>query len=277
MAVRIAGPGQSLPRPRALYPTTLVDSPFAAPTSRVSLQAGQVLMVPGGSWFASGGAASALEYLDPVSNQWITLNPPGTAWYDSFFSDGQNVRIHNISGVATGATVTAGGSGYVQSTVLVTPSAGNSIWRAVVGGALGAYTVVNGGSGFTMVPLVFIAAPPTPGVMAEAHATVAGGVVTAITADVAGAGYLTPPTIIILPSPNDPNINNIRPASATVVLGATDAITAVLLVNAGVQLAAAPTLTIAGGTGGTATVIPASGSWVAPAADNTVVLQPAPG
>jgi hypothetical protein len=101
--------------------------------------------------------------------------------------------------------------------------------------------------------------------------------VTGVVIDIAGAGYTSAPLVMIVPSANDPNLGAIRPASATIGLAAGGGLTAVLLVNAGVQLAAGPTLAVTGvGTGATAITTPLTASWVAPAAD-TIILTPGPG
>jgi hypothetical protein len=274
----LAGPGQGLAPPQALYPPLLYTTPFTAPSNQVELEAGQALLIPAGTWIVAGGAVSAVQWLDPVSEQWIDLNEVGTAFGLTIRSDGFNFRVANLSGSVTGATVTAPGTGYAQATTNVTPSAGNSTWQAVVGGSLGAATITAPGANFTIPPIVFVASPPAPGINALGHAVLTGGAVTGIVWDNPGAGYQTPPNVLLVPSPNDPALQTIQQAKATVVLatgaGATG-VSAVLLKNAGAPQATAPTLTITGtGTGATATVLPATA--VAEAGD-TITIQPASG
>ncbi|HSS25270.1 MAG TPA: hypothetical protein VLL82_12920, partial [Mycobacterium sp.] len=169
-----------------------------------------------------------------------------------------------------------------QATTIVTPNAGNSQWRAVVGGALASIVVGNnpagllGGSNFTIPPIVHIPAPPAGGVQATAHATIAAGAVSAVTLDNPGAGYTAAPIPVIRPCPFDPNIGSITVPALTSTLGFVDHVTAVVLVNGGRELTApeqaAFALTISGaGTGATATgvfVVDAAGT-----VDNTVYLQ----
>jgi hypothetical protein len=281
MSDMIAGPGQGLPPPQALYPSWLYATPYTAPTNRFTLGAGNALLIPAGTWIVSGGDVSAIQWKDPVNGIWNDLNVVGTAFGKTIRSDGFNFRVANLSGGVTGATVTAPGSGYVQGTTFVTPSAGNSQWQAIVGGALGAATVVNGGSGYTLPPLVFVPAPPFPGIAATGHAVITAGVVTGIVWDNPGAGYPYPPQVVIVPDPQEPSLQPgymgqaIVNAAATTVLTGAGTVTGVALISAGIPQATAPTLTITGqGTGATATVLPTD--EVAAASDQ-IVIQPASG
>lgn len=276
MADMIAGPGQGLPPPQAVYPPILWANPFTAPTNQVELQAAQALMIPAGTWIvgATVGVA-ALQYKDPVTCQWTSFLPTGAPWTRTVRSDGFNYRVANTSGSITGATVSAPGTGYTAGSTVVTPSAGNSTWTAIVGGSLGAATIVNGGSGYTIPPLVFVPSPPPCGIAAVGRATLTAGVVTGITWDNPGAGYTFPPPIVIVPAPNDPAVGVIQNATATVVLGGAGGVTGVLLQNAGAAVAAEPTLTITGtGTGAAATVLPAT---VVAAANDIITIQPSSG
>jgi hypothetical protein len=272
----LAGPGQGLAPPQALYPQQLYTTPFTAPTNQVELQSGQALLIPAGTWIVAAiGDVSAVQWLNPVNNEWTNLTEVGAPFGITIRSDGFNFRVANLSGVATGATVTTPGTGYVPASTVVTPSAGNSQWSAVVGGSLGAVTITGGGSGYTIPPIVFVPSPPPPGIAAVGHATVTAGVVTAITWDNPGAGYPYPPQVLLVPSPNDPALEAITKASATVVLAGAGTVTGVFLSNFGTPQAAEPTLTISGiGTGAAATVLPAT--WVA-AANDTITIQPASG
>jgi hypothetical protein len=275
MSNLLAGPGQGLAPPQALYPPLLYTTPFTAPTNQVELEAGQALLIPAGTWIVAGGAVSAIQWLDPVSGQWIDLTELGTPFGKTIRSDGFNFRVANLSGSVTGATVSAPGTGYAQATTTVVPSAGNSTWAAVVGGSLGAVTITAPGANYTIPPIVFIASPPSPGINALGHAVLTAGAVTGVTLDNPGAGYLTPPNILLVPSETDPALATIQPAKATVVLGAGGGVTAVLLKNSGAPQTALPDLTISGtGTGATATVLPAT---IVAAAGDTITIQPASG
>jgi hypothetical protein len=281
MSDMIAGPGQGLPPPQALYPAWLYANPYTAPTNRFTLSAGCAAMIPPGTWVVAGGAVSALQWKDPVNGVWNNLTLLGQAFGRTIRSEGFNFRVANLSGGVTGATVTAPGSGYAQNNTTVVPSAGNSQWQAIIGGALGAATVVTGGSGFTLTPTVFVPAPPYPGVCATGHAVLTSGAVTGIVWDNPGAGYPYPPQIVIVPDPQEPSLQpgyqgvGIQPATATVVLAGAGTVTAVLLLSAGIPQATLPSLTITGqGTGATATVLPAT--EVAAASDQ-ITIQPASG
>lgn len=279
MAQLIGGAGISLPPPQALYPQPIYAGPYVAPTNKVSLTAAGVLLIPPGSWIVGGGTVSAVQYLDPVTQQWTNQTTLGSAFVTKVRSDGVNWRVANLSGAAYAATVTAAGSGYVQATTTVTASAGNSTWVAVVGGALGTFTIPSGGggSGYSKPPLVFIPPPPYPGVAATATAALTAGVVSSVTIRTAGAGYLTAPPVVIVPDFSDPNYINgtiVNASGITVALTGGGTLTAVLLTNFGQSLSAGPTLTVSGaGSSATAATTPVSGSWVAPAND-VITMQP---
>lgn len=275
----LSGPGVGLPLPTALYPTLYGANPYTAPTNLFSLAAGEAQLVPAGNWYATGGVSSAPQYLDPVSQQWRSLFAIGTAWGMLLRSDGFTLRIANLTDTAfattllNGGIVTGAGSGYTQATATVTAGTGNSTWQPVIGGALGTFTVVSGGSGYTVPPTVFIPYPPYPGTAATATATISANAVNAITIRQAGSGYLTAPPVLIIPSMLEPTTSNIVNATATVALTGAGTLTAVLLINFGTPLTTAPTLTVGGGSSGTATTQPAT---VTAAANDVIGLQPAP-
>lgn len=278
----LAGPGQGLPFPQALYPPSLWTTPFTAPTNQVGLQAGQSLLIPAGTWIVSGGTTNPVtevQWKDPVTGQWFPLTTPGEVYALTLRSDGFNFRVANVSGVATGATVTAPGTGYVQATTVVTPSAGNSVWQAIVGGALGTVTITNGGGPYSVPPIVMVAAPKPPGIAAVGVAVLTAGAVTGVTWLNAGAGYgpTTPPSLVFVPASfADQGLSAAQTAQATVAMAAAQTgVTGVLMVGAGAPAAALPTLTITGqGTGATAEVLP---DTIVAAANDIVTIQPASG
>ena len=70
---------------------------------------------------------SILQYLDPVTNFWIT--PAGAAWtrgMQLITSDGFNVRVANLTGCVISASVINAGTGYVQATTTITAIAAGS-------------------------------------------------------------------------------------------------------------------------------------------------------
>ncbi len=253
---RIAGPGIGLPIPQILYPANLTPQgvPYTQGSSDVSLAAGSSIQIPAGDWFIDLGKYSILEYQDPVrgpasgttqlSGVWRPIRTQRGSF--TLRSDGVNFRISNLTGCAVAATVTAGGSGYVQASTTVTPSVGNSTWQPVVGGAISALTCSVVGANYGKAPTVFIPSPPAPGVQATAIATISAGKVNGFTVTNQGAGYTTAPTITILADPFDAAAS-ITNAVATASLTSNDTLTAVLCTNPGAPVATSMTLTIAGG------------------------------
>lgn len=295
MADMIAGPGQGLPPPQALYPPQLFTTPYTAPTNRFYLSAGNALLIPAGTWIVEGGDITRVQWKDPVNGHWNNLvrSPaipdPTRHWGITLRSDGFNFRICNVSGIALGAEVTNGGTGYLGHTTHCVASTGNSRWRTIVGGQLGAVDILDGGANFSLPPIVFVPAPPRGGVCATGVAIITAGVVTGINWINPGAGYPFPPDIVLLPDPFDPvnfaaiehpeeatASDIIHPARVRVYLTGAGAVTAVMMEGGfGESMAAAPTLTITGqGTGATAEVYPTT--WVAPQ-DDEVTIQPSSG
>ncbi len=279
MAQIIAGPGLGLPSPQQLFPAQLGLAPYTGATNKISLSPAQAVIIPAGQWLVQvTGTVSALQYLDPVRLEWVNLHGPGTAWNVTIKSDGFNFRVVNLSDSWYGGIVSVAGTGYVQASTTVTPGTGNSTWQPIVGGALGTFTVVAGGSGYGKPPLVVLPSPPAPGIAATATAALTTGAVSSITIRTAGAGYPVAPAVVIVTDPTDPNLlagSAIVPATATVALTGAGTLTGLLLINAGVLLTTAPTLTVNGvGASATATTNPAT---VVAAANDVVTIQPAPG
>jgi hypothetical protein len=229
-------------------------------------------MIPAGEWaLAVTGTISALQYLDPVRQEWVNLLGPGAAWQTTLRSDGANWRVANLSDWWFTGIVTAAGTNYVQASTTVTAGTGNSVWQPIVGGALGAFTVTVAGSGYTKPPIVYIPAPTPPGIAATATAALSTGTVSAVTIRTAGAGYTSAPPITLVTDPSDPAVAIVQ-AKATVVLTGAGTVTGLLLVSGGQLLTTAPTLTVNGvGSGATATTSPAT---VVAAANDVLTIQP---
>jgi hypothetical protein len=277
MAQRISGPGVGLPAPQPLFPFNLLTDPVTPPTNRISLSPAQAITIPAGEWIVgASGVISSMQWLDPVRLEWVNLVGPGAAFATRVKSDGFSYRIVNLSDSWYGALITAAGSGYVQSSTTVTPGTGNSTWQPIVGGALGTFTVGAAGAGYGKPPLVYIPSPPAPGIAATATAALSAGAVSAITIRTAGAGYPVAPPVFIVTDSTDPSLlagSAITPATATVALTGAGTLTGLLLINAGVLLTTAPTLTVNGvGTSATATTNPAT---VVAAANDVITMQPA--
>ena len=251
---RLGGPGVGLQFPQALYPSSLVGAAPTAATNLFTLAPGQAMPVPPGDYLInSASQLTVLQYLDPVTNSWIDTQALTGPEY--IHSDGQNIRIANLTGCPIGAVVTAGGTNYVQASTTCTASAGGSTWQPIVGGALNtSVSIVAAGSGYTIPPVLLIPAPPSPGVQATAYAVISSGTVSAVTVTNQGAGYPTVPAITVLPDPYDPNYGSVTNASLTAALTGSGAVTALLCTGNGAPQSSAPTLTIAGvGASATAT------------------------
>ncbi len=257
----ISGPGVPAPAPQNLYPSELQNALPDAPTNYVGLAPGDAIYLPSGSnrWLIDTGAVSVLQYLDPVTG--ITRGFAGGRGQHIHIMDMAFIgRIATLTGCPVSAIVSGGGTGFAQATAAITANVGGSTWQAIVGGALSVSTVSVVGKNYTVAPVVFIPAPPTPGVQATAHATLANGTVASVVLDNVGAGYLSAPTAVLQPSPFDVNLGTITQASVVLVLNAalSGAITAALCTNNGAPLAtlSALTLTAAGGGGSGATIVP---------------------
>ncbi len=272
----IAGPGLPLPQPQFPYPVTEGVNAYRPPSNKFSLSPAQTFVIPAGSWVVqSTGTISSVQYNDPIRQEWANYIGPGAVLNALVVSDGVNWRVNNLSDSAYGGLVSAAGTLSVQSSTTVTAGTGNSTWQPIVGGALGTFTVVTAGAGYTEPPLVLIPPPPSPGIAATATAAISSGTVSSITIRTAGAGYLVAPPVTILPVQNDPAYLSgaiTSNATATVALTGAGTITGLLLVNFGQLLTTAPTLTVNGaGSAATVTTNPAT---VVAAANDVITLQP---
>jgi hypothetical protein len=256
----LSGVGVLLQQNQFLYPADLIASfggSVDVGTNEVVLAPGSALPLMRGDWLIDIGGPLIVQWADPTTGIFRT---PATGFRGTpqfIQSDGQNVRVANLTGCPVGAVVTNAGSGYPTSGTTCTASgAGGSTWLPIVGGQLSITTVNTTGSGYGIAPLVIIPAPPTPGVQATAYATLASGTVSGVTLTNRGAGYLTAPPITILPNPADPNLLSttaIVNATATAVLIGAGSIAAILCTNPGAPVTTAPTLTITGTGGSSAT------------------------
>lgn len=269
----LSGPGLGLQTAQYLYPSELTNAPVDFSSNRLALAPGQAIALPRGTWLVDLGMYCVLQFLDSVSNQWnIGVAPGWDGGIKSVDSDGFNVRIANMLGCPIGAIVTNQGTSYTQATATVTPTAGNSVWSPVIGGALSLTSVAAQGGGYGIPPLVLLPAPPGPsnnpnsvgGVAAAAYSTIAGagGSLSTITFTNQGAGYPSAAAATIVPDPYDPNINSgITAASVVIGLNPTSSggMTAALCTNPGAALTTAQlltglTLTTAGTSGVAATL-----------------------
>ena len=307
----LAGQGIGLPIPQAVTPSQPGVFPlplnFAVhPNDNAfAIPAGGVMLVPAGWWYYDLGLYSQLVFRDPVIGGLLPVMGAATAMARTGLvnSDGANWYIINPKALPVSATVTAAGSGYTSPAgVVVTPTTNStdSVWHAIIGGAITSITIGNdakgnvGGTNFTLPPILVIGNPPPSqagltnlpatatvlgGVPALATCTVSAGAINAITmvvnpaapgASASGAGYLGAPAVQIIANPFDPSIGSITLPALTAVVGGGGTVTAVVLDHAGVA-GGIPTLTITGGGGSSGTATAAVG--IATAASDTIVLQ----
>ena len=202
-----------------------------------------------------------LQYRDPITGVWRGKGSNGTGGEAQYvWSDGNNVRIANLTGCAVGALLTNGGSGYTSAPT-VTASAGGSLWRAIVGGAVNtSVTVTAGGSNYTFPPTCVIDAPPQGGIQATAYCTLSSGAVSSVTIVDQGAGYVTTPNINFINDPREINSGIVNAAitsgyGAVAALSLTGAQTVTGLVETSfgtAPVSSLPTLTFSGGGGSSA-------------------------
>lgn len=198
-----------------------IGGAFPLPTAQISEGGPKVCLGSGGIWYFPAGqyvvltdASSTVERWDPVEQTWATFIAASTGGFIN--CDGYNFRVHNITGVVSGNTLTAGsgmtnGIGAVATGVSVAYAASNTTGYptatgyVIIGGSVAAPTVTQAGSGFLVPPVLVIDPPPPGGIQATAIAvmTAAGSSgIASITMVNAGAGYATTPNFWIIPQPN---------------------------------------------------------------------------
>ena len=215
------------------------------------LQAGAVMYIPPGTFNLRHGSNSTVQALDSVMGVFRPLGSDGGN-FQQVDSDGNNYRVANQTGCAVAALLTQAGTGYT-SVPTVTPSAGSSVWQAILGQVVSSVTVTNAGSNYLYPPLVLIQAPGNPGICADAYCTLnASGGVTSVTMIDEGAGYFGVPAINFV---NDPRDNTGQGAQGVAVLAGNGTVTGLLCTNHGLPITSGtvPTLTFSGGGGASAT------------------------
>ena len=220
---------------------------------------GQVqTLAPAGPYMVRCGLYTTIQQLDPISGIWRTIgggvNGGGA---ELVMSDGVNYRIANQTGCAVGALLTTAGASYTVAPT-ITASAGNSIWKAFVGGAVStAVTISNAGTNYTYPPEIQFSAPaPGTGIQATGYSTLSGSTVASIVIVDQGAGYTTAPTITITPDARE-GVNNVAQgynAAAVCTLTGVGTITGLVCIDHGNPLTAVPTLSFSTGAA-TATAI----------------------
>ena len=214
-------------------------------TNAITLPAGNTYIIPAGTYLVTPGPLTFIQYLDPVTGIWRTLPTDGSSDPTIIDSDGANLRLANLTGCPTGALITNAGTGLTNGfgTVTITPSAGTSVWKSVVGGSINStVTITAGGSNYTFAPTLIVSAPPAGGIPATATCTISGGAVNAVTVVNQGAGYTAAPTITVV---NDPRDTTGSGAVLTVnaTLAGSGTLTAMYPTNQGTALTSVPTFT----------------------------------
>jgi hypothetical protein len=205
-----------------------------------------------------------LQQYDQGMNYWqnVQVNPQSQV---TISSDGTNYRLVNSTGCPVGAVITNAGASYTngfygyaqgpgdaginplgsaitiqngivtigQTYLTITPSAGGSLWNAIIGGAVNTTmsfsgTVFNGnlgningfgqtsaaggitasaGSLYTKPPIIVFSPPSNQGqqpyILPTAICAISGGAISSITVLDQGAGLLSLPGITVVPQPGD--------------------------------------------------------------------------
>jgi hypothetical protein len=277
MPIQYGGPG--------VTPAGFNAQPYA-----ITLQGGAAFNIPSGRWLVNLGALSILQEYNPILGTWnsIVTGANGAATLaqgatgitgTTVFSDGNNYRVFNPTGVPWKATPGGTLTGYTSGAPTLTASAGGAVMKAIIGGAVSSFTITNGGSGYTYPPLVLIATPPSLGIQATAYSTLTSGAVSAITLGATpigattggGAGYTVAPQITIVNDPRE-GLNGVAAgsgATAVCTLGTSTTLTGVVLIDPGLFQASAPTVTVSSGS---ATVTLANGSTWLTASNDVITL-----
>lgn len=233
------------------------------PTNLVTLNAGEIWMLPSGEFLINPGPYTTPQFLDPVSGRWININADSGVQPVAICSDGSNVRLANLTGCVVGANITAAGNGAsltngigtAATGLTVTISGGGSTWVPVVGGAVNpTVTISAGGTNYLYPPIVEFTPPPSGGIQASGYSLIGSTTVSSVVVTNQGAGYTTAPTISFI---NDLRDNTGTGASATInatLLGNTQ-VTALYPSNPGTALTSVPTFTFSPTSAITATAI----------------------
>ncbi len=266
MPGNLSGPGIGLPYPSNLYPSELNNAPQDASSNKLTLAPGDTFVVPAGDYIFGLGMYTIMQFLDPITNVWVTA--AGAAWnrgMNFVSADGFTVRLANLTGCVVSASVINGGTGYVQSTTTITAigafTGAIPTLLPIVGGALAVSggTLTANGAGYGVPPIVMIPPPPPAqtnpngvgGIPATGYAVIANGTVSSISITNPGAGYPSAPVAQIVPSPFDPNLSSgITAATVAFSLTSAGVIMGALVTNNGSPLAngslASVTLSIGG-------------------------------
>jgi hypothetical protein len=217
-----------------------------------------------GQYCVEMGWYTNLQQYDQGMNYWqnVMVNPQSQV---TISSDGANYRLLNSTGCPVGAVITNAGASYTngfygyaqgpgeggiapigsaitvqngiatagQTYLTITPSAGGSLWNAIVGGAINTTisfsgTVFNGnlgnlnafgqtsaaggitasaGTNYTKPPIIVFSPPSNQGqqpyILPTAICAITAGAISSVTVLDQGAGLLSLPGITVVPQPGD--------------------------------------------------------------------------
>jgi len=235
-----------------------------APTkgsNAITLSASEVFALPAGTYLIAAGPYTSIQFLDPVENNWRTINAANSLMPITVDSDGGNYRLANLTGTPIGALITNSGSAYTNGIgttatgLTVTISAGSSKWVPVVGGAINStITITAGGTGYLFPPILVIDTPPAGGVQATAVCTISGGAINTVTVTNQGAGYTNAPNVAVLNDQRDgAGSGGVLTVNAT--LANSGGLTALYPTDNGTALTAVPTFTFAPASSTAATAV----------------------
>lgn len=218
-------------------------------SNTVDLAAGQILQLGAGTYLAALGTYTSLLWFDPVTGIYRPVAALPDRASVPIDSDGGNYQLGNLTGCPVGALITTAGTlytngiGSAQNGLVVTASAGGSVWVAVTGGAINSTIAITAaGQNYLYPPILVIDAPPTGGIQATAVCTISAGAINAVTVNNQGAGYVTAPNITLIRDPRDTTGNGgILTVNAT--LAGSGGLTALYPSNYGTSLTAVPTFT----------------------------------
>lgn len=243
---RIGGAGIGLTVGQGLVPNFSGTPPVTIGlTNTIQLAPAQIWNIPAGTYMVIPGPYTSLQFLDPVTGTWRTINAENGIQPIVLDSDGGNFRLANLTGTPVGGFITNAGSGLTNGfgTVTITPSAGASVWQSVVGGTLNStVTITAAGSGYLFPPILIIDAPPAGGIQATATCTISAGAINAVTVTNQGAGYSRAPLITLVNDPRD-TVGGGGVLTVNPTLAGSGTLTAMYPTNPGNAVTAVPTFT----------------------------------
>src|SRR5580765_2201203 len=154
----------------------------------VALGSGELFMIPSVQYVVLPGPYTFLQWYDPVTTLWRTVQ---TATQNATFpisTDGFNWRLANLTGCMVGASITNAGTGYTNGVYYPsTQYAISSPFASLQAGTAAAPSVTMSAAGGSVI--------------AQCNLIVGGAINSTIAITTAGAGYARPPILAIDPPP----------------------------------------------------------------------------